>query len=69
MTLDRCGFGRPLDSLTPGDREAVEGFRRFLSVEAAMVAATGEFVSVEHAGEPGIAMVDDQIRRDRGEES
>lgn len=38
MNPRRCGFGVPLDQLEPGDREAVEQFRRFLEGELAFAA-------------------------------
>lgn len=58
MSPDQCGFGRSLESLHPGDREVVEGFAALLAGEVAMVAATGEFVPLERAGEPGIVTRD-----------
>lgn len=60
MTPDRCGTGRPIEDLPAGDREVVEGFRQFLAGEMAMVAATGEFVPLDRAGEPGIVTRDDR---------
>lgn len=58
MRPDQCGFGRALESLSPGDRAAAEGFRAFLEGRLAMVAATGEFVPLERAGEPGVVTRD-----------
>jgi hypothetical protein len=57
MRPDRCGFGRRVADLPDGDREIVEGFRRFLRGEVAMAAMTGEFVSLDRAGEPGVITV------------
>ncbi len=54
MRPDRCGTGRRIQDLPDGDRQAVEGFRRFLVGEVAMVAATGEFVPLDRVGEPGV---------------
>lgn len=38
MRPDQCGFGRSLDSLTPGDRTAVEDFKAFLEGRVALTA-------------------------------
>lgn len=65
MTPDRCGFGRRLEDLHPGDRAVVEGFRQFLAGELAMVAATGEFVPLERVGEPGIVTRDSRPNHER----
>lgn len=54
MTPDRCGFGRDPNTMHPGDRQAIEDFRRFLAGEIAVVAATGEYVPLHRVGEPGI---------------
>lgn len=45
MTPDRCGFGRPLSSLHPGDRKAIEDFGAFLCGELAMDPVTGEYAA------------------------
>src|SRR5688572_29142310 len=51
---DRCGTARRIVDLPDGDRQIVEGFRRFLRGEVAMVAATGEFVPLDRANQPGV---------------
>lgn len=60
MRPDRCGFGRPLNSLPDGDRQAVENFRRFLEGELALAADEQTFVpadspdAVYFAGRPEV---------------
>lgn len=38
MRPEHCGFGRSLESLTPGDRKAVEDFRAWLEGRVAYTA-------------------------------
>jgi ribA/ribD-fused uncharacterized protein len=47
MRPDRCGFGRDLSALHPGDRKAVEDFGRFLAGELALAADGITFVSAD----------------------
>lgn len=47
MRPDRCGYGRALESLTPGDREAVEQFRAYLEGKLALAADGLTYVPVD----------------------
>lgn len=38
MKPEHCGFGRSLESLTPGDRRAVEDFKAYLEGRVALTA-------------------------------
>ena len=38
MRPEHCGFGRTLESLTPGDRKVVEGFKAYLEGRVALTA-------------------------------
>jgi len=44
---DRCGYGRALGSLTPGDREAVEQFRAYLEGRVALAADRRTYVPLD----------------------
>lgn len=45
MKPEHCGFGRSLESLTPGDRIAVEGFKAFLEGRVALTADGRDYVA------------------------
>lgn len=47
MRPDRCGNNVPLDRMLPGDRKAVEDFRRYLQGELALAADGYTYVSVD----------------------
>ena len=48
MRPDRCGNAVPLNQMHPGDREAVEEFRRFLEGELAYAADRVTLVPADH---------------------
>ena len=47
MRPDQCGFGRPLESLPPADRELIANFQAWLSGELALAADEVTFVDVD----------------------
>jgi hypothetical protein len=47
MRPEQCGYGRALESLTPGDRKAVEQFRAYLEGKLAFAADGKTYVPVD----------------------
>lgn len=48
MRPDRCGNAVPLDQMHPGDRQAVEDFRRFLEGELTLAADGYTYLPADH---------------------
>ena len=66
MRPDRCGTGRPISSLPPGDRVHVERFVAFLSGELAWNFDTDDYAPVAEADGVRICTADQmRDRKDR----
>lgn len=65
MTPARCGTGRTLAALTPGDRAVVDDYRAYLRGDLAYDRGTDEFVPIGRAGEPGVVTHNDTRRETR----